>query len=248
MSDSEDKTFWEHLDDLRGLLVHVVVVSGVAIVACFCFKDELFDVVLAPSHPDFLLYRLLSGLAAPNLPAGLVNTSLAGQLMAHFKVAILAGVVVSAPVVVWLVGRYLAPALYPAEKRAMRLIFLWGGLLFFLGIAVAYLLVFPLAYQFMASYVVSDEVANMFTLDSYIDNMLLLLLLMGVLFEMPVMAMLLGRAGIVSARLMRKYRRHALLAIVTAAAVITPTTDVFTLVIVSLPICVLYEVSIHLVK
>ncbi len=248
MSDAGEKTFWEHLEDLRWLIARVLLVAGVAIVACFCFKDELFSLVLAPSRPDFVLYRLLPGFECPDLPHGLVNTSLPGQLMTHLKVAMAVGVIVAAPVVIWLVARYLSPALYPGERRALRMVFWWGALLFLLGLAVAYLLVFPLAYQFLAGYVVSDEVTNLFTLDSYIDNMLLLCLLMGVLFELPIVAVMLGRVGLVSSKLMRRYRRHALLAIVTLAAIITPTTDVFTLVLVSLPVCLLYEVSVHLVK
>lgn len=248
MSQETDKTFWEHLDDLRALLLRLLIVAAVAIVACFCFKDELFAIVLAPSRPDFIIYRLLSSLGTPNLPSGLVNTSLGGQLMTHFKVAVGAGMIVCAPVCIYLVARYLSPALYPGERRAMRMAFGWGTALFLAGMATAYLIVFPFAYQFLANYEVSAEVSNLFTLESYIDNLLLLVMLMGVLFELPVVAVLLGKVGIVTGDLMRRYRRHAILAIVTASAVITPTTDIFTLAIVSMPICILYELSIHLVK
>lgn len=248
MTDSEDKTFWEHLDDLRALIVRILCVVGVAVVACFCFKETLFGVVLAPAHEDFFLYRLLSGITQPSLPSGLINTGLAGQLMTHFKVATGAGIVVSAPIIVYMMARYVAPALYPGERRALRLAFGWGTLLFLLGMFVAYSLVFPLAFQFLANYEVSGEVTNMFTLDSYIDNLLLLCLLMGVLFELPIVAIILGKLGIVTSALMKKYRRHAILAIVTVAAIITPTTDIFTLTLVSLPVYLLYEVSVHLVK
>ncbi|MGN0029393.1 MAG: twin-arginine translocase subunit TatC [Marinilabiliaceae bacterium] len=248
MNEDTKKSFWEHLDDLRALLFRLLAVLCVATIACFCLKDELFSVVLAPSKPDFLIYRLLSGLGTPNLPAGLVNTTLGGQLMTHFKVAMGAGVVISAPIGIYIIARYLAPALYPKERRAMTAAFTWGTLLFFAGMVTAYLVVFPFAYQFLANYEVSPEVSNLFTLESYIDNLLLLVLLMGVLFELPVVAVLLNKVGLVSAGLMKRYRRHAVLAIVTASAIITPTTDIFTLSIVSLPICLLYELSIHLVK
>ncbi len=248
MTGSEDKTFWEHLDDLRTLIVRILCVVGVAVVVCFCFKETLFGVVLAPSHEDFFLYQLLSGIAQPSLPSGLINTGLAGQLMTHFKVAAGAGIVVSAPIVVYMVARYVAPALYPGERRALRFAFGWGTMLFLLGMFVAYSLVFPLAFQFLANYEVADEVTNMFTLDSYIDNLLLLCLLMGVLFELPIVAIILSKLGLVTSALMKKYRRHAILAIVTVAAIITPTTDIFTLTLVSLPVYLLYEVSVHLVK
>lgn len=248
MSGDTNKSFWEHLDDLRALLFRLLAALAVATVACFCFKDELFSVVLAPSRPDFLIYRLLAGLGTPNLPAGLVNTTLGGQLMTHFKVAVGAGVVVSTPIGIYIIARYLAPALYPKERKAMTAAFTWGTLLFFAGMATAYVIVFPFAYQFLANYEVSSEVSNLFTLESYIDNLLLLVLLMGVLFELPVVAVLLNKMGLISSGLMKRYRRHAILAIVTASAIITPTTDIFTLAIVSMPVCLLYELSIHLVK
>lgn len=248
MTENTNKSFWEHLDDLRALLMRLIITVAVATVGCFCLKDELFGVVLAPSRPDFIIYRLLSGLGSPDLPDGLVNTTLGGQLMTHFKVAMGAGLVISAPINIFLIARYLAPALYPNEKRAMATAFSWGTVLFYAGMAAAYFIVFPLAYQFLANYEVSDEVSNLFTLESYIDNMLLLVLLMGVLFELPIVAVLLSKVGLVTSSLMKRYRRHAILAIVTAAAIITPTTDIVTLSIVSLPICLLYEVSVHLVK
>ena len=248
MGASADKTFWEHLDDLRDLLARVLLVVAVAAVACFCLKDEIFNFVMAPSRPDFILYRLLSGLEPPDLGGGLINTRLSGQLMMHFKVAVGAGLCLSAPIVAWMMARYLAPALYPNERRAMGEAFLWGGVLFAVGAAMAYVLVFPLAFRFLATYEVSPLVTNMITLDSYVDNLLLLCLLMGVLFELPVVARIFSNLGLVTAPLMRRYRRHALLAIVTLAAIITPTTDALTLALVSLPVWLLYEASILVVR
>ncbi|MDY4173749.1 MAG: twin-arginine translocase subunit TatC [Bacteroidales bacterium] len=243
-----EKTFWEHLDDLRGLLIRIVAVVSALSVICFCFKDELFGIVMAPSHPDFVLYRVLGGLIPPSIEGGLINTSLSGQLMMHFKVALGAGVCLSAPVVIFMVARYLSPALYAQERRAMTAVFVWGGLLFAVGAAVAYVLIFPLAYQFLMTYQVSPDVQNMINLQSYIDNLLLLCLLMGVLFELPVVARVLSALGLLTRGVMRRYRRHALLAIVTLSAIVTPTTDVLTLALVSLPVWLLYEASILVVR
>lgn len=248
MGASDEKTFWEHLDDLRALLVRALLVVAVATVVCFCLKDEIFDFVMAPSRPDFILYRLLSGLEPPDIGGGLINTRLSGQLMMHFKVALGSGLCLSAPVVAWMVARYLAPALYPGERRAMGGAFLWGGALFVIGAGMAYVLIFPLAFRFLATYEVSPAVTNMITLDSYVDNLMLLCLLMGVLFELPVVARMLSNLGLLTAPLMRRYRRHALLAIVTLAAIITPTTDALTLALVSLPVWLLYEASVLVVK
>lgn len=248
MASPTDKTFWEHLDDLRALLLRSLAVVAVAAVVCFCFKDELFAVVLAPLRPDFLLYRLLGGGAPPDFGAGLVNTRLSGQLMMHLKLAVGAGVCCSVPVLAWLGARYLGPALYPRERRALGAAFAVGGALFALGVSVAYVLVFPLAYRFLAGYEVSASVTNMITLDSYVDNMLTLCLVMGVLFELPVVARALSAAGLVDRGLMRRYRRHAIVCIVTLAAVVTPTTDALTLALVSLPVWLLYEASVLVVK
>lgn len=248
MASPTDKTFWEHLDDLRALLLRSLAVVCAATVVCFCFKDELFAVVLAPLRPDFPLYRLLSGLRPPDFGGGLVNTRLSGQLMMHLKLSLGAGVCCSVPVLAWLGARYLSPALYPRERRALGGAFAVGGLLFAAGVALAYVLVFPLAYQFLAGYEVSGAVTNMITLDSYVDNLLTLSLVMGVLFELPVVARTLSAAGLVDRRLMRRYRRHAIVCIVTLAAVVTPTTDALTLALVSLPVWLLYEASVLVVK
>lgn len=248
MENDTEKTFWEHLDDLRGLIVRSLVVIGVLTIVCFCLKDELFAIIMAPSSPDFFLYKIFSGLTPPDITGGLINTRLSGQLMVHFKVAFGAGLCCSAPIVAWMVARYLAPALYPNERRIMSSVFIWGGLLFVLGVTLSYVLIFPLAYQFLATYEVSPVVTNLISLDSYIDNMLMLCLLMGVLFELPVVAKLLSKMGLLTRGVMRKYRRHAILVIVTLAAIITPTTDALTLALVSLPVWILYEASILVVR
>ena len=143
---------------------------------------------------------------------------------------------------------YLLPALYVPERRIFIPSLVCGSLLFYVGMAVAYFLVFPLAYRFLIDYSVAIEVDNMITLQSYVDTLLILIIAMGLLFELPVVAFALGRLGIVNRGLMRQYRRHAVLIIVILAAIITPTTDALTLVLVSLPIIVLYEVSIFVVR
>lgn len=217
MEHDTEKTFWEHLDDLRGLLVKSLVVIGVLTVVCFCLKEELFAIVMAPSRPDFPLYKIFSGLTPPDISGGLINTRLSGQLMMHFKVALGAGLCCSAPVVAWMVGRYLAPRSTPTSGESWASVFIWGGLLFVMGVALSYVLIFPLAYQFLATYEVSPVVTNLISLDSYIDNMLMLCLLMGVLFELPVVAKLLSKMGLLTRGVMRRYRRHAILVIVTLA-------------------------------
>lgn len=244
------KSFWEHLDDVRTLILRLIAVVVVVSVVCFCCKELLFSLLLAPAQPDFVLYRLFSFLSfdIPEQPLSLINTQMAGQLVAHLKVAISVGIVLSIPILLAIVATYLLPALYVPERRIFILSLVCGTLLFYVGMAVAYFLVFPLAYRFLIDYSVAIEVDNMITLQSYVDTLLILIIAMGLLFELPMVAFALGRLGIVNRGLMRQYRRHAVLIIVILAAIITPTTDALTLVLVSLPIIVLYEVSIFVVR
>jgi len=120
--------------------------------------------------------------------------------------------------------------------------------MFALGVLFSYFVIFPFTLQFLGGYQVSDEVQNLISLESYIDTLLMLSLMLGVVFELPVLSWLLGRYGLLSASLMRKYRRHALLGIVVVSAIITPTSDAFTLLLVSVPVYLLYELSILVVR
>lgn len=241
----EQKSFWDHLDDLRGVLLTLVAVTLAAALLCFVAKGPLFRALLWPADPAFPLYRLLRWRVAG---ADLINTSLAGQMMTHLQMALAAGVVVAFPALAAIVARYLAPALYQGERRALTLILTAGTALFYAGVATAYLIVFPVAYQFLMNYSVSPDVSNLITLSSYVHTLLCLALLLGALFELPVVFAALARLGLIGARSMTRYRRHALLAILVVVAVVTPTTDVFTLLVCAAPIYILYEASVVVVR
>ena len=249
----EQKTFWEHLDDLRVVIFRIVACLAVLSVVLFCLKDYLFAIVLAPSKADFVLYQVLTALAPPDMgpeqfSSQLINTELTGQFMIHLQVSFYGALILGSPFVLWQVFNYLSPALYNNERRLLFGVITSGSLLFFIGVALSYFLIFPLSFRFLVLYQVSEEVSNMIQLSSYIDTMMLLSLMMGILFELPLVAILLAKFGFIGSALMSRYRRHAILAILIVAAVITPTTDIFTLLIVSLPIYVLYEASILAVR
>jgi sec-independent protein translocase protein TatC len=142
---------------------------------------------------------------------------------------------------------FVSPALYDNERRYATLLCASGYLMFMLGTALNYLLIFPLTLKFLGTYQVSEDVANMLTLQSYMDTLLMMSLVMGIIFEFPVVSWLLGKMGLLKASMMRMWRKHAIVAILVIAAIITPTTDAFTLFIVALPIWLLYEVSIFIV-
>jgi len=239
-------SFWDHLDELRSVLIRCVVAWGICAVAAFCFRDALFAFLFAPAHPDFITYRLLDSLS---LGEGwgevlFINTQLAAQFTTHMQVAALAGLVIAFPYLVWQLYGFLSPALYPHEKRAAGRIIGFGTVLFLCGVALNYLIIFPFAFRFLATYQVQPEVVNQIALDSYVSTLLILSLLMGILFEMPLVAWALGKAGLLEAAWLKQYRRHALVALMILAAVITPTGDAFTLMLVTIPLYLLYELSI----
>ena len=238
-------TFWDHLDELRSVIIRILVITVVAAAVAFCLKEELFAVVLAPRTSDFITYRLMG---VEPFDIHLMNTGLTEQFMVHLKTAMYAGVLVASPYIIWQLFRFISPALYDNERRYATLLCTSGYLMFMLGTALNYFLIFPLTVKFLGTYQVSPDVANMLTLQSYMDTLLMMCLVMGIVFELPVVSWLLGRMGLINARMMQSMRRHAVVAILTVSAIITPTTDAFTLFVVALPIWLLYELSIVIVK
>ena len=241
----ETLTFWDHLDVLRSSLIRMAVAVMVLGVAAFCLKDLLFSVVLAPRSSDFVTYQLL-GVDAFHI--NLMNTGLTEQFMIHMRTAIYAGLLLASPYILYELFRFVSPGLYQNERRYAVWIVGAAYVMFLMGTLVNYFIVFPLTVRFLGTYQVSPDVANMLTLQSYIDTLLGMSLVMGVVFELPVVCGLMGRMGLINSHMMSQFRRHAVVAILVVSAIITPTTDVFTLVVVALPIYLLYELSIQIVK
>lgn len=253
-TDTDTQSFWEHLDVLRAAIIKVAAAAVVFGIAAFFFKEELFDVVLAPKDDKFITYRLLNRLA---LWAGsglepfsvkLINTGLAQQFVIHMKTALCAGVLCASPYIVYQLFRFVSPALYENERRYVVRMVGGGYAMFALGVLLSYFLIFPLTFRFLGTYQVSGEVDNLITLESYISTLMMMSLAMGIVFEIPILSWLFAKLGFLSAEFMRKYRRHAIVLILAVSAVITPTSDVFTLLLVALPMWVLYEASILIVK
>ena len=238
-------TFWDHLDELRSVIIRALLVTVVAAAVAFCLKEELFAVVLAPRTSDFITFRLMG---VEPFSIHLMNTGLTEQFMIHLRTAMYAGLLVASPYIIYLLFRFVSPALYDNERKYATALVSSGYLMFMLGTLLNYFLIFPLTVKFLGTYQVSDDVANMLTLQSYMDTLLMMSLVMGIVFELPVVSWLLGRMGLINARMMRTWRKHAIVAILIVAAIITPTTDAFTLFIVALPIWLLYEASIIIVN
>lgn len=225
-------TFWEHLDELRGRVWRMLVAAVAAAVLCFCFKDALFAVVLAPKPADMHL----------------INTELTQQFLTHMRVALWGGLLVVSPYILFQLFAFVAPGLYDMERRVALRAVGGGYVLFLMGVALSYFVIFPITVRFLGGYQVSSEVQNTITLGSYISLLGVLSLLLGIVFELPVLCWLLAKVGVLKASFMRKYRRHAIVVILIIGAVITPTGDPFTLMLVSVPIYLLWELSILIVK
>lgn len=250
---TDTQSFWDHLDVLRTAIVKIVAVAVVFGIAAFLFKEELFAVVLAPKDNGFVTYRLLDHMAAwaggavDPFSVRLINTGLAQQFIIHMKTALYAGVLCASPYILYQLFRFVSPALYDNERRYIVRMVGGGYAMFGLGVLVSYFLIFPLTFRFLGTYQVSGEVDNLITLDSYISTLVMMCLAMGIVFEIPILSWLFAKLGFISADFMRRYRKHAVVIILVVAAVITPTSDVFTLSLVALPMWILYEIGILII-
>ena len=245
MKNNEAATFWQHLDILRWVILRSLGVAVVFAVVAFCLKDRLFAVVLAPRTSEFITFRWLG---VEPFSIHLMNTGLTEQFMTHMRVAMYAGLLCAAPYIIYELFRFVSPGLYQNERRAGLWMVSSGYVMFMLGTLLNYFLIFPLTVRFLGTYQVSPEVDNMLTLQSYTDTLISMCLVMGVIFELPVVCAILGKLGFLTSKLMTRYRRHAIVAILIVAAIITPTTDAFTLFVVAVPIYLLYELSIVIVR
>ena len=254
-----DMSFWDHLEELRHTLFKIGGVLVVFAIAFFIFMPDIFDnIILAPCKGDFVLYQLFENITKkfPSLPqfstegfkVELININLASQFFIHMTTSLWLAVVFAFPFIVWFLWNFIKPALYENERRGSERAFLLGVTMFFLGVAVGYFVVFPITLRFLAEYKVSELVPNQISLNSYMDNFLMLIFIMGIVFEMPLVAWLLSKMGFLHREFFHNYRRHAVVMLLVLAAFITPTGDPFTLCIVFLPLYLLYELSAYFVS
>lgn len=253
-ANAQSASFWEHLDALRAVLMRIILVEGVLAIAAFIGMPWIFDnVIMAPCDSTFPTYALfnsiasLTGGAAGEFKVDVVSIELASQMFVHLSSACWLALIAGFPIVIYLLWGFVSPALYPEERRGIRRAFLFGNLMFYLGVAVGYLLVFPLAVRFLSTYKLSENIRPIVSLDSYMDNFFTLLLMMGAVFELPLLAWVLGKMGMLTRGFFSTYRRHAIVVLLIVAALITPTGDPFTLFIVFIPIYTLWEASARLV-
>lgn len=256
--ENTEMDFWGHLGALRGVLFKIAIVVITIGVALFIYMPWIFDnVILAPCDGSFVTYdwlgalhgdgTLLPDMSGEGFHVDLINYSLTAQLNTHVSLSFWLALVISFPFVIYMFWTFIRPGLYPHERQKATPAFIFGNIMFYLGMVCSYYLVFPMCLRFLADYQITDAIKNTISLSSYIDNFLMLNFLMGLAFELPLLCWLLGKIGLISREFFSKFRRHAIVALVVLAAIITPTGDPVTLALVFIPLYMLWELSALLV-
>lgn len=248
-------TFGGHLEVFRQMLFRVIGVTTILAIVIFCLKDETWKLILWPTQPDFILYKILQHwvdlagihLIVNQFHVNMMSTELASQFMTHVSTSLYLALLLASPYIVYEVYRFISPALYDNERQGSKITLIAVYILFFLGLTVNYLIILPLSFRFLGTYQVAPMVKISITLDSYISTFLSLSLIMGLIFQMPVLSYFMARFGLIESSLLIKYRRHAVVLIVLLSAIITPP-DIFSCIVVSLPLYALYEISIQVIR
>ncbi len=252
----DEMSFLDHLESLRWHILRSLSAIVILMVVAFFSKRLLFhDIILAPSRPDFWTYRLLCKLSVileqpflcvEKLSFIIQSRTLTGQFTTHIGVSFVAGLVIAFPYVFWEIWQFVKPGLYPKERSMTRGSVFYVSLLFFMGISFGYWILSPLSINFLANYQIDESIQNEIDLLSYIEMLVMMVLACGLMFQLPMVVLVLAKAGLVTADFLRMYRRHAILIIVVVAAILTPSPDMFSQIIVALPIYMLFEMSILL--
>ena len=234
-----EMSFWDHLEELRGTLFRSIIALCIFAVLGFIFKKQLFWLIFLPASPEFFIYRFLSW----DFSLEMINVEMAAQFFVHLQAAFGAALILAFPYLVWEIWRFIAPALYEKEKKAVGGAFLMATGFFYLGVAVGYILVLPACVQFFMNYSVSSMVTNAITISSYMSMFTSTVLLVGVAFEFPTVIWALSRLGVLDRKQLRSGRRYALVAVLVLAALVTPA-DPLSMLIVAAPLYLMYELSI----
>ncbi len=252
-----EMTFLDHLEALRWHIVRSAIFIVVIAIVAFMNKEFIFDgIIMAPKNSDFLTYRVLCelstrydlGMCMDKVDFSVVNLNISGQFTTHMWIAFMTGFVVGFPYLVWELWRFIRPALSVKEIKVSQGVVFFTSLLFMLGVSFGYYVITPLSINFLGNYKVSAEIANSISMDSYINTVTVLSMSTGIIFELPMVVYFLSKLGILSPEFMRKYRKHAMVFNLIIAALITPSPDVTSQLLVAIPLFILYEISIYVSK
>ncbi len=252
-----EMTFLQHLEALRWHVVRSAVAIFTFAIIAFLNKEFIFDtIILGPKNPNFPTYRFLCWLSEKyqldmcfnKINFNLISTDISGQFTMHMWVAFVTGFVVAFPYFIWEMWRFIKPALSGNEKNYSRGTVLAVSILFLTGLLFGYYVISPMSINFLGNYQVSSEITNQITLDSYINTVTILSLSAGLVFELPMIVYFLSKIGLLTPEFMRKYRKHAMVVNLIVAALITPSPDITSQMLVAIPLFLLYEVSIYISK
>jgi sec-independent protein translocase protein TatC len=248
-----DMHFLDHLEALRWHLVRSAAAVVIFGLAAFLNPQILFDdIILGAKNPDFLTYRAICFLSEKfgidfcirEIPFNLINIDISGQFTTHLYVSFVAGFIIAFPYFIWEMWRFIKPALTPNEIRHSRGVVFFTSLLFLSGVLFGYFIVSPLSINFLGSYQISEQVSNQIGLGSFISTVTMLTLSSGLVFELPMVIYFLSKLGMVSPPFLKTYRKHAMVVILIVAAIITPSPDITSQIMVAIPLFLLYEISI----
>ena len=257
MTNTSEKimSFWAHLTVLRGHLIRMAVVLFALAIVMFCCKDFVFNkILLPPKSNDFITNRMfcaisqkfnIEGICGKEQVLQIINVNMAGQFTTHIFISIMMALIAGAPYLIWELWRFIKPALKENEEKYAGRTLLSASLLFYIGVLFSYFMIVPVTISFLGTYQVSGEVVNMINLNSYISTIMNLMLSVGLIFELPIIVYFLSKMGIITSAMMKKYRKIMIVVIFLVAAVITPP-DVFSQIMVAIPLCLLYEASIFI--
>ena len=252
---SQMLTFSGHLDVLRKIIIRLVVVTLSISLIIFCIKDFVFDVILSPSSSNFITYRIIeqilsifgSSFRFNDFCVELISTDLSAQFMTHVSTSLYIGLLLSLPYILFELFRFISPALYEDEKRYSKWIVIIVYVLFLIGLLMSYYIIFPISFRFLGTYSVAEVVKSTITIKSYISTFISLSLVIGLVFQLPVITYILGKLGVITAKMLSHYRKHALLILTFVAAIITPP-DILSCILVTLPLYLLFEISIRVLR
>jgi len=254
--DGKEMSFFDHIEAFRGHLFRSVLALAICTLVAFAFKNILFDYILfGPIREDFPTYRALCWFSA-NVPlmgnlcpeafdVKIINTEMAGQFMAHLKIAILGGFMLAFPYIFWEVWSFVKPGLYFSEITYVKGILGYVWALFIIGCLFGYFIMAPFSISFLVSYAVSERVDNLYMLNNYVGFITMFVIASGIIFELPVVVYFFSKIGLLTPAIMKEYRKHAYIGILFVAAIITPSPDMGTQVVVTIPVMLLYELSIN---
>lgn len=244
-----EMSFFEHLEALRWHLIRSAIAVVVFALAAFLNYHFIFtEIIMGPFKPDFWTYRMMcklgEGFCVSKINAEIINTEVAGQFMLQINSSVLIGIIVSIPYILWEIWRFIKPALLSKEKKAASGFVFYASALFILGILFGYYIIAPESISFLASYTVSDTIKNEFTVGSYLSMVATITLIIGIVFELPILIYILASIGILTGTFMKKTRRYSVVILLIVGAIISPSPDFLTTMIATIPLFALYEVGI----